>query len=95
MAREPNDYALRSIHADRVVKQQIDELIGLSKGALLDGNVGQHGGRWDPGVAARERGVPRYLACQRALRPAARHADRREASQRWPSEDQTGNKKAR
>ncbi|ENO98381.1 hypothetical protein C667_04099 [Thauera phenylacetica B4P] len=43
MAREPNDYALRSIHADRVVKRQIDELIGLSKGALLDGNVGQHG----------------------------------------------------
>lgn len=42
MAREPNDYALRSIHADRIVKRQIDELIGLAKGALLDGKVEQH-----------------------------------------------------
>ncbi|MBP6130881.1 BRCT domain-containing protein [Thauera sp.] len=42
MAREPNDYALRRIHADRVVKRQIDELIGLAKGALLDGKVEQH-----------------------------------------------------
>ena len=42
MAREPNDYALRGIHADRIVKRQIDELIGLAKGALLDGKVEQH-----------------------------------------------------
>lgn len=42
MAREPNDYALRRIHADRVVKRQIDELVGLAKGALLDGKVEQH-----------------------------------------------------
>jgi len=42
MARKPNDYALRSIHADRIVKRQIDELIGLAKGALLDGKVEQH-----------------------------------------------------
>ena len=42
MAREPNDYALRSIHADRIVKRQIDELVGLAKGALLDGKVEQH-----------------------------------------------------
>ena len=42
MAREPNDYALRNIHADRIVKRQIDELIGLAKGALLDGKVEQH-----------------------------------------------------
>ena len=42
MAREPDDYALRRIHADRVVKRQIDELVGLAKGALLDGKVEQH-----------------------------------------------------
>lgn len=42
MGRELSDYALRQIHADRIVKRQIDELVGLAKGALLDGVVGQN-----------------------------------------------------
>ena len=42
MGRELSDYALRQIHADRIVKRQIDELVGLAKGALLDGVVDQN-----------------------------------------------------
>lgn len=41
MASELSDMALRQIHGDRIVKRQIDELIGLAKGALLDGKVEQ------------------------------------------------------
>lgn len=40
MARkELDDHALLKIHADRIVKRQIDELVGLAKGALLDGVI--------------------------------------------------------
>ncbi|APR05670.1 BRCT domain-containing protein [Thauera chlorobenzoica] len=42
MGRELSDYTLRQIHADRIVKRQIDELVGLAKGALLDGVVEQN-----------------------------------------------------
>ena len=33
--KELDDHALLKIHADRIVKRQIDELVGLAKGALL------------------------------------------------------------
>lgn len=42
MALDLNDHALSKIHGDRIVKRQIDELLGLAKGALLDGKVDQH-----------------------------------------------------
>lgn len=42
MGRELSEHALRQIHADRIVKRQIDELVGLAKGALLDGVVEQN-----------------------------------------------------
>lgn len=41
MARELSDEALRRIHGDRIVKRQVNELIGLAKGTLLDGVVDQ------------------------------------------------------
>lgn len=41
MDGELNDFALRRIHGDRIVQRQIDELLGLAKGALLDGKVDQ------------------------------------------------------
>ena len=43
--REPNDQALLKIHADRIVKRQIDELVGLAKGALLDGVIEENEAR--------------------------------------------------
>ncbi|HRQ59171.1 MAG TPA: BRCT domain-containing protein [Azoarcus taiwanensis] len=42
MDRDFDDTALRRIHGARIVKRQIDELVGLAKGALLDGVVEQH-----------------------------------------------------
>lgn len=36
---EPDAQMLLRVHADKVVQRQIDELIGLAKGALLDGAI--------------------------------------------------------
>lgn len=41
MARKLSDMALLQIQHDRVLKRQVNELIGLAKGALLDGVVNQ------------------------------------------------------
>ncbi len=43
--RELNDQELLKIHADRIVKRQIDELVGLAKGALLDGVIEENEAR--------------------------------------------------
>lgn len=43
--RELNDNELLKIHADRIVKRQIDELVGLAKGALLDGVIEENEAR--------------------------------------------------
>jgi NAD-dependent DNA ligase len=42
MARELSDETLRRIHGARLIKRQVDELIGLANGVLLDGKVEQH-----------------------------------------------------
>ncbi len=41
MAKPLSDYALRAIHDDRLIDRELDELIGLCKGAILDGTINQ------------------------------------------------------
>lgn len=41
MPKPPGRYALQQIHGDRLIHRQLDELAGLCKGALLDGQISQ------------------------------------------------------
>ncbi|MEW6612735.1 MAG: BRCT domain-containing protein [Pseudomonadota bacterium] len=41
MSRDLNNFALSAIHTERIVQRQLDELVGICKGALLDGHIDQ------------------------------------------------------
>jgi NAD-dependent DNA ligase len=41
MGKQITEYGLRMVHENRLIEREIDELIGLCKGAILDGSINQ------------------------------------------------------